>query len=338
MNPRLASLATAIAASAWVVAPASAAHTPAAGLRAVGHWPNGYYIYDAHPGDLLHGVIEVANTGTAAGAIRLYPADSTTGQTSGAVYLTSATQPRATGMWITLSTASTQLAPGAKKKVSFDVRVPAGAAPGQYLGGIVAEPVQEQLSNRSKGKTNVQIKVRSLAIVAVEIDIPGRLRAGLSIGAIKPAGRAGVQQLLVRLTNTGNVMIKPAGTLIVRNASAGLVRRFHLELDTFLPHTTIDYPVTVGRGLPVGTYTTSIELGYTGGGASGTTSATPALTISPQQETQIYGQTTPTLVSPATTPTHAGKGSGLSPLLLAAIAAAAVLLLAGVYRLGRRGR
>jgi hypothetical protein len=340
VHRRLLAAAVVVSGSVFLAAPAAAAPTPAVGLRAIGHWPHGYYIYQAKPGTVLHGAIALVNTGKAGGQVRMYPADSTTGQTSGAVYLTSTTSPHQTGRWIALATTTTHLAAGAQKRVAFTVTVPAGASPGPHLAGIVAEPVQEQLSSRSTGKASVQIKFRSLAIVAVEIDVPGPLHAHLAVGTIKPGGRKGIQQLLVHLANTGNVMLKPAGTLTIRDATGHVLKRLPLQLDTFLPHTAIDYPVTVnGHGLPAGEYTTSISLAYHGltGGGNGTATATPPLTIDTANETQVYGQTTPpTGTTAAANPTHATNSNGISPLLWAAIAAAALALLAGVYLLGRR--
>jgi hypothetical protein len=341
VHRRLLAVTVAVSGSVFLAGPAAAAPAPAVGLRAIGHWPHGYYIYQARPGTVLHGAIAVVNTGRAGGQVRMYPADSTTGQTSGAVYLTSTTSPHQTGRWIALATTTTQLAAGGQKRIAFTVTVPAGASPGPHLAGIVAEPVQEQLSSRSNGKASVQIKFRSLAIVAVEIDVPGPLHAQLTVGAIKPGGRKGTQQLLVHLANTGNVMLKPAGTLAIRDTTGHVVKRFPLRLDTFLPHTAIDYPVTVnGHGLPAGEYTTTISLAYRGlsGGGNGTATAAPPLTISATNETQIYGQTTPpTGASPsAANSTHTTSANGFSPLLWAAIAAGALALLAGVYLLGRR--
>ena len=333
--------ATVLVGSALLAAPAVGAPAPAVGLRAIGHWPHGYYIYQAKPGTIVHGAIAVVNTGRAGGQVRMYPADSTTGQTSGAVYLTSTTSPHQTGRWIALATATTHLAAGGQKRIAFTVNVPTGASPGPHLAGIVAEPVQEQLSSRSKGKASVQIKFRSLAIVAVEIDVPGPLHAQLTVGTIEPGGRKGTQQLLVHLANTGNVMLKPAGTLTIRDTTGNVVKRFPLQLDTFLPHTAIDYPVTVnGHGLPAGEYTTSIRLAYSGlsGGGNGTAVANPPLAISTTNETQIYGQPTPPTgtTTAAANPTHATSSNGISPLLWAVIAAGALALLTGVYLLGRR--
>src|SRR5579863_4995769 len=149
---RLLAAAVAVFGSVFLAASAAAAPAPAVGLRAIGHWPHGYYIYQAKPGTTLHGAIAVVNTGNGGGQVRMYPADSTTGQTSGAVYLTSTTSPHQTGRWITLTTTTTRLAAGAQKRLAFTVNVPTGASPGPHLAGIVAEPVQEQLSKRSKGK------------------------------------------------------------------------------------------------------------------------------------------------------------------------------------------
>ncbi len=52
-----------------------------------------YFIFDSKPGIVVKSSVRVINTGNAAGIASLYPVDATTGQTSGAVYL-SKTDPR----------------------------------------------------------------------------------------------------------------------------------------------------------------------------------------------------------------------------------------------------
>ena len=80
----------AIVVAGLVLAPIAAAATkgPVFGLRAVGNPKRGYFIYTLAPGATKHGAVIVSNTGTASGTVKLFPADATTGNTSGTVYLT----------------------------------------------------------------------------------------------------------------------------------------------------------------------------------------------------------------------------------------------------------
>ena len=70
-----------------------AATGPIFGLRAVGNPKLGYFVYPATAGSVRHGAVIVTNTGDAAGIVKIYTADATTGRTTGAVYLTDSARP-----------------------------------------------------------------------------------------------------------------------------------------------------------------------------------------------------------------------------------------------------
>src|SRR5207245_4589025 len=96
----------------------------------------GYFVYSLPPGSVQQGGVIISNSGTAAGSVKLFAADATTGRTTGTVYLTDRKAQRV-GAWITLSTTTLTLKPGQHQTVHFTVRVPANAGPGQWVGGIV---------------------------------------------------------------------------------------------------------------------------------------------------------------------------------------------------------
>ena len=88
--------------------------------------------------------IRVVNTGGRTGTAYLYAVDATTGQTSGAVYLSRQSPKRDVGAWIRLSQSNVTLAPGKNAVVDYTIRIPATVRPGDHLGGIVAENSQVQ--------------------------------------------------------------------------------------------------------------------------------------------------------------------------------------------------
>ena len=62
-----------------------------------------YYVLTVHPGETIHEQVSVVNAGGSAGTAYIYPVDATTGQTSGAVYLSRISPRHDVGSWITLS-------------------------------------------------------------------------------------------------------------------------------------------------------------------------------------------------------------------------------------------
>ena len=131
-------LLTGLALAATATGATAAAKQAVFGLRAVGNPARGYFVYTLAPGAGTSGGVIVSNVGTAAGTVKLYTADATTGATSGTVYKTNAA-PTGAGSWVKLAESSFSLAPGAHRQVAFTVHVPAGAKAGQWVGGIVAE-------------------------------------------------------------------------------------------------------------------------------------------------------------------------------------------------------
>src|SRR5579863_2349220 len=206
-----------------MAAPAAAADNGSAqfSLRPVTYDPSNpttasYFIFSPQPGSVVQNQVRVSNGGTARGSAALYAVDATTGQTSGAVYLSRQDPKSDVGAWISLGTQQVTLDPGQSHVVSFSVSVPSNARPGQHLGGIVAE--NEALQQGSNSGP-VQINIQHLSIIAVQVNLPGAQTQKLEATSVKPGGEHGYQILYVGLHNSGNVMLKPSGTLQVSDTS-----------------------------------------------------------------------------------------------------------------------
>ena len=334
-----------ISLAALALAPAAGAATsgPVFGLRGVGNPKLGYFVYPLAPGATRSGAVIVSNTGTAAGTVTLFTADATTGQTSGTVYQTD-TKPVAAGSWITLSSTSFRLAPGAHRRVPFTVRVPAGAKPGQWVGGIVAETSHITPSQRTKQKTSVQIRIRDLTIIAVQVNVPGPLAAAFSIGKVTTGGQRGFQQVIVHVANTGNALAKPTGKVVITTASGAVVETLTFSMDTFLPHTAIDYPILLRRALGAGDYHATVTLTYpSAAGGARTITAHPAFSVSRQDVAQVFTSASPTKPAPPGAPASSSGSSSRWVVIGIAAAAGILLLLAalllpGLLRRRRAGQ
>ncbi len=219
-----------------------------------------YFVFDTRPGTILHNRVRVTNNGTMAGTVSLYPVDATTGQTSGAVYLSNNDARQDVGAWLTLGTQHLTLAPGQSQIVPFQAVIPKTVRSGQHVGGIVAE-IPTLKSPAKKGA--LQIYVRNLTIVAVQVNLPGIPIEQLVATGIQPGDANNYQTLLLGLSNTGTMMLKAHGSLQVFDNQEHLLQSQQLNLDTFLPQTAINYPVYIkNQALGVGDYRATLTLTY----------------------------------------------------------------------------
>jgi hypothetical protein len=324
---------------ALVLAPLAAAapKTPVFGLRAVGNPKLGYFVYSLPPGSVQQGAVIISNSGTAAGRVKLFTADATTGRTTGTVYLTDRKPTRA-GSWVSLSSTSLTLKPGQHRTVRFTVRVPANAVPGQWVGGVVAETSRQVTGPTSKQKASVQIKIRDLTIVAVQVNVPGPPKIAFTIGGVTTGGRRGFQEVVTHIANEGNVLVKPTGSVTVLNKQGVVLQVLTFKMDTFLPQTAIDYPVLLKKALPPGDYSAKVQLSIPGvsGAAAKVVKAQPSFSISKQDVQQVFTSATPQAPPPSAAAT--GSSSNTPWALIAGGVLAVLLLVLLLLRLlrGRR--
>lgn len=292
-----------------------------------------YFVLDTNPGARIADQIRVTNVGTATGTVKLYAVDATTGQTSGTVYKNGTARRRDVGRWISLSTSTLTLAPHQSRVVSFSVRVPAGATAGDHVGGIVAD---NQTLTQHKHGGAIRIKIKHLTVDAVVVRVAGTTKAGLGLGPATATGGHGFQYLHIGLANTGDVMIKPLGTLLVQRGGKTILRR-RLALDTLVPGTSIAYPVSLPKALKPGSYDAVVSLHYgnrvlvNGDGVGGplTVSQTLPFRVSSGEYVQVFK---------GTPPLGQASSGGTSMLTIFALGVAAIALLAlvGVSLMFRR--
>src|SRR5207247_1809016 len=100
-------------------------------------------------------------------------------------------------------------------------------------------------------------------IVGIEVDVAGPLLARFVLGAVNVGRAHGRQQLYLHVANAGNVARRPQGTVSIQTRSGAALRRARFQMASFLPHTSIDYPLPVRGRLPAGAYVAVVRLTYT---------------------------------------------------------------------------
>jgi len=282
----------------WTSAAAADGGSAAFGLRPATSDPSNpvtqsYFVFNAAAGQTIQSTVLVSNGGTIAGTVDLSAVDAATGATSGTVFVDSKTPPQAVGSWIHLDQQHLTLAPGEKRTVGFTVTIPAATAAGQHVGGLVAEDSAPKPATVSG---DLRVSVRTLVETAVQINLPGTTVDSVTFSNVTAGGQKGDQFLLLTLTNAGNQMVKPKGTLTVTDAQGQVMQQVPLQLDTFLPGTTIQYPVHVQKqALGDGQYQASLNLTY---GGSGVTNTQHPFSVTPAQLAQVFPTAAP-LAPPA---------------------------------------
>ncbi|HEY6526578.1 MAG TPA: hypothetical protein VIY10_22520 [Solirubrobacteraceae bacterium] len=269
----------------------------------------GYFVYTAHGGSRISGQVSLVNTSGARGAVLLYAVDATTGQTTGAVYQSRARRRHDVGAWTKLPIRRVVLGSHGRAQVSFRLRVPRGARGGQHLGAIVAQPVSpvRRYSTR-KGSHAFHINVQALSVLAVQVNVPTRPVQRLTVNGCRAGGPHGFQTLFVGMANTGNQFVKGTGTVTVARGAATAIKHQSFALDTFLPGTSISYPVVLtGKPLRAGNYRAVVSLTY---GKRHHVTRVLACKISNHSIVQVFGAANAAQITPP------GGGSGPSALVI----------------------
>jgi hypothetical protein len=141
--------------------------------------------------------------------------------------------------------------------------------------------------------------------------------------------------VLVHVANTGNVLRKPKGTLGVLDAEGRQVESVPFQMDTFVPHTAIEYPVTLTKALGPGDYTARVRLSFPpAGGGTGTASASSSFAVSRENVQQVFTSAKQTAPPAAA----ASDGAGGTPWWVWALGASGIAALAVVAALFLRRR
>ena len=246
-------------------APVNAAVGPTPpGLQPLNPGANGYFEATLSPGQQHSFSVSVKNLGTSPTTFQLYPADGTTSSVSGVQYSQPSPPPTGTGSWIKLAATRVTLPAGGQQTVSFTVTVPPGTGVGDHVGAVIGAGVGTSTSSSTTNASGsgVSLSVTSRVVVAVVIHVPTSTKIALQVGTptfgIESGGR---QFLSIPLNDPGDLLFKPhlAGTVTPcgSSASAFVLDR---QLDTFVPHTSIDYVYFVQPNrLPQGCYTVDVH-------------------------------------------------------------------------------
>lgn len=204
--------------------------------------PSTYFSERATPGSAKHvGSLLIENTTSHAITVQLRRVNALTTDTLGSAYGATGARPHGSTSWTALPSAALRLAPGERQRVPVEVRVPAAAAPGDYLTGIsVFAPGQ---GNQTAARGGLQIGQEYRYAVGVETRIPGARTPRITFTSARLVRQPATAVTLVRARNSGNVTLKHVHGSVLVTQGDRVVARQRIGPGTFVAGTGIAFPV-----------------------------------------------------------------------------------------------
>jgi hypothetical protein len=173
--------------------------------------------------------------------------------------------PRGAALWLHLGRRAATLSPGASLVVPVSVVVPAGTPPGDYLGGVSVESLDQRPETVKRGGASIASVSRYA--IGTEVSLPGPRHPLIRFTGAKIRREPTGLTFALMARNSGNVILQGVhGQVRVMRAGRVVVSQ-PIEAGTFVAHTSITYPVNAFRQTPTeGThYRISAWMRYAGG-------------------------------------------------------------------------
>ncbi len=276
-----------------------------------------YFVHDVAPGATWTADVTVANTNATPIAAWVDAVDGITSIRTGAVYTARSTAPAGAGAWVIPSVSSLSVAAHTRTQISFTVRVPPGASPGDHLAGVAFQTKEPSTHSSGGSGGGVAITTVLRSVVAIQLRVPGpavfALRIyGATVAAVSTTGTSGIG---IDMEDVGGLLGKPE-LEIALDGPAGYHREHTVQLDTMLPGDRINDQLLWPDALAAGAYRLSItEDGSGRHGEAFVTTAHLGAALRPSTPLAVPGTLAPVVIG-SSIPTVA---------LLVAIAAGAVM-------------
>jgi hypothetical protein len=287
----------------------------------------GYFVVPGAPGKVFTQSVALRNDSDSPLDLRLGAVDAATAQLGGSSFALETDKPAQMATWITLDRTAVTLASRASLTVPFRIAVPADAVSGVHMAGIsVLVPASKDASGNGGPGAGASVTVQSRRVIAVQVNLPGPADPELVITGVAPVARPDGLYLQVAVDNKGRGLTKGEG--VVTLANDGFERKF--SIDTFVPGTSIAYPIKWTDKATDGDHSARVEIRYGDRVAVWDGKFTIGKAI---KEEQANRQVTP----PSDSSTSSPDG-GLPVGLIAGGVLGAGVLLGGGILLGRRSK
>jgi hypothetical protein len=229
------SLRVAVIAASLVLGPAAVGHatpppatqaasaTDAGGFAVQPSGPDGpggrdYFIYTLQVGEVYGDTVAISNTGSEAATFAIYATDARTTEDGSFSLLREEEQPADVGAWVELGATQYTVEAGTRVDIPFKITVPADVPPGDHVGAIVAQKIDDPNNPNDGIGLDVRVRVGARLYVRVEGPVnPSLAIDDFAVSYAAPgnpfAGRDA--NITYTLTNTGDIRLSPVATVTI---------------------------------------------------------------------------------------------------------------------------
>ena len=225
----------------------------------------GYFEYTIAAGETVQDVLVANNPNDAPLPLNIWTARGVTMAAGGITFAEDSSGP---AQWITLSDAGIVEIPAQTTlNLPFEVAVPAGTPPGEYVAGFLARPEELPAATplAAEGATgnesSFEVKVVSQVGVTVIITVPWANQCEAAISSLTSTSDKGRWQFAIGMQNTGNMHFNSTGEVIARPVGGGEpIAQKSFEVGYFIPGDTIEYPLFLEPYPTTGDYEIEVNL------------------------------------------------------------------------------
>lgn len=223
---------------------------------------NNWFVYSLKAGESKEDALKIINDSYDYVNLRIYAVDATT--TSGGDFNLNeeSAEKKNVASWLDIPVTEVTMEPQQDKLVPFTITIPENTISGDYLGGLIIEPLNNETGKR-------------LAVRIYET-VPGPVIKKLTISSLREQlfkddeatnwqRLLGLNKRLVffsNLKNDGNAVLEPTATLTIKNIFGGEVAKLKPVFNSVFPYQTNEYPINWGRVPFLGRYKAELKIEY----------------------------------------------------------------------------
>lgn len=212
----------------------------------------------ANPGDSLKNVIRVQNISEKNLKVVVEKRNFTALGEEGSVSLTEEETSFSLASWITPGWSEFDLPAKGNINFPFEIKVPLNAEPGGHFGSLVFK-----IGGATPSQTGAALAQELGALILLQVSGDVREAAVLeSFQVDKSFAEYGPVSFEARVRNSGNVHVKPLGSLAITDLFGRHVATVAVEGRNVLPGAVRRLPVVWEKRNLVGRYTAALSLGY----------------------------------------------------------------------------
>lgn len=208
-------------------------------------YKTGYFLVNASPGETATETLSLRNDSGASLGLRIMSVDATTGLYGGISYGLPGDPVTGVGTWTSLPISEIDLPPYEQKNIPVSIKIPTGITAGDYVSGVaiwLPKAGGQTKPGQAGQSASIDTQVRRVLAVHVVVSGPSQplpFQPLLVINGVAPVVKPDGIYLEVAISNEGKLLTKGEGFIELPNDNF----QHDVSLDTFIPGTSIAYPI-----------------------------------------------------------------------------------------------